>query len=210
MPLRNRVTPFGAIIATPARGLLMGNRGILHDGDGRLGRARWKHRTWVCCLTEFRGRRRKLMQAGRYTELFFLDEAVALAAGHRPCFECRRTDAQAFARAWGRSVPDGMPRAGEMDRILHAERIDRTTRRQHRHPGRFGELPDGTFVAVADEPWLVLGDTLRRYAPTGYDRSMPRPCGPAVVVTPRATVAALANGYVPRLHPSARPGGPVT
>jgi len=116
--LQNRVTPFGEIVATPARGLSMGNRGILHDDRRRLGRRRWTHKAWICCVTEFRGRRRQVMAPGRYTELFFLDEAVALAAGHRPCFECRRAAANAFAACWG-----GEPRAPDMDRVLHAERL---------------------------------------------------------------------------------------
>ena len=189
----------------------MGNRGILHDAEGRLGRTRWKHRNWVCCLTEFRGRKRKLMQPGRYTELFFLDEAVALAVGHRPCWTCRRTNFKDFKLAWERGMPDGTPpRAEEMDRILHAQRIDRTSRRQRHHQGRFEDLPDGTFAAIDGSPWLVNGGSLHHYAPTGYDRTVPRPRGPAVVITPEAIVATLANGYVPRLHPSAGPDGAVT
>ncbi len=146
MTLCNRVTPFGDIIATPERGTMMGNRGILHDERRRLGRRRWAHKAWICCLTEFRARKRRVMAPGRYTELFFLDEAVALAAGHRPCFECRREAARAYAACWG-----GNPRAGEMDRVLHAERLD--GKRQRIHSCEAADLPDGAFVRRNDAAW---------------------------------------------------------
>jgi hypothetical protein len=116
MPLQNRVTPFGEIVAHPARGMVMGNRGILHDSGRRLHPTRrWTHKTWICCLCEFKGRHRAVMTPGRYTELFFLDEATALAAGHRPCFECRRADANQFAAAWAHGNGGPLPSAGDMD-----------------------------------------------------------------------------------------------
>ncbi len=196
MPLQNRVTPFGDIIATPERGLMMGNRGILHDGHRRLGRRRWTHKAWICCVTEFRGRTRQVMAPGRYTELFFLDEAVALAAGHRPCFECRREAARAYAACWGAS-----PRAGEMDRVLHAERLD--GRRRRIHVREADTLPDGAFVSREGAAWLVRGPLLLRYTPGGYDAAVERPGGVVEVLTPPATLRALRAGYAPLLHPSA-------
>ena len=196
MALRNRVTPFGDIIATPERGLMMGNRGILHEENRRLGRRRWTHKAWICCVTEFRGRKRQVMTPGRYTELFFLDEAVALAAGHRPCFECRREAAKAYAAGWG-----GGPRAAEMDRVLHAERLDGNRRRTHADD--FDGLPDGAFVSRDGAAWLVRGRLLLHYRPAGYDMAVSRPAGAAEVLTPPATLRALRAGYAPLLHPSA-------
>lgn len=196
MPLQNRVTPFGDIVAAPERGTMMGNRGILHDERRTLGRRRWTHKAWICCVTEFRGRKRQVMAPGRYTELFFLDEAVALAAGHRPCFECRRAAAKAYSACWG-----GSPRAGEMDRVLHAERLD--GRRRRIHIREFADLPDGAFVSRAGAAWLVRGTMLLRYAPGGYDAATKRPAGAVEVLTPPATLRALRAGYAPLLHPSA-------
>ncbi len=196
MTLQNRVTPFGDIVATPERGTMMGNRGILHDERRRLGRRRWAHKAWICCLTEFRGRKRQVMAPGRYTELFFLDEAVALAAGHRPCFECRRDAARAYAVCWG-----GGPRAGEIDRVLHAERLDGGRRRVHCFEA--AGLPDGAFAVRDGAAWLVRGPRLLRYTPAGYDAAIERPVGAVETLTPPATLRALRAGYAPRLHPSA-------
>ena len=196
MALQNRVTPFGEIVAAPGRGLLMGNRGILHDERRTLGRRRWAHRAWICCLTDFRERRRQVMAPGRYTELFFLDEAVAFAAGHRPCFECRRQAARAYAACWG-----GNPRASDMDRALHAERLD--GRRQRTHTGDLTGLPDGAYVCRDGEAWLVKGPALLRYTPAGYDIAIERSAGPVELLTPPSTLRALSAGYAPLLHPSA-------
>lgn len=196
MPLQNRVTPFGDIVAAPERGTMMGNRGILHDERRTLGRRRWTHKAWICCVTEFRGRKRQVMAPGRYTELFFLDEAVALAAGHRPCFECRRAAAKAYSACWG-----GSPRAGEMDRVLHAERLD--GRRRRIHIRECADLPDGAFVSRDGAAWLVRGTMLLRYAPGGYGAATERPAGAAEVLTPPATLRAFRAGYAPLLHPSA-------
>lgn len=196
MTLQNRVTPFADIVAAPGRGLLTGNRGILHDGRRKLGRRRWTHKAWICCLTEFRSRKRQVMAPGRYTELFFLDEAVAFAAGHRPCFECRREAANAYAACWG-----GRPRAGEMDTVLHAERLDglrQRTRRRHAE-----SLPDGAFVNRGGAAWLVRGELLLRYTPAGYDAVIERPAGAVEVLTPPSALRVLSAGYAPLLHPSA-------
>jgi hypothetical protein len=150
MPLQNRVTPTGEIIADPARGTLMGNRGILHDADRRLGSARWRHPHWICCRLRFKGRRREVMAPRRYTELFFLDEATALAAGHRPCAECRREDFRRFQAAWRDAVGAEIA-AAAIDRALHAARIDPQTRRQTRFEAALADLPDGAFVLLADD-----------------------------------------------------------
>ena len=196
MAFQNRVTPFGDMIATPERGLMMGNRGILHDKNRKLGRRRWAHKAWICCLTEFRGRKRPIMAPRRYTELFFLDEAVALAAGHRPCFECRREAARAYAAGWG-----GGPRAAEMDRVLHAERLN--GKRQRTHANALARLPDGAFISRDGIAWLVKGRLLLRYTPGGYDFAAARRAETVEVLTPPATLRVLRAGYAPHLHPSA-------
>jgi len=209
MPLQNRVTPTGDIIAAPARGLFMGNRGILHDDDGRVGRARWRHSHWIVCVLAFKGRRRSVMQPHRYTELFFLDEAVALAAGHRPCAECRRDRFRAFLAAWAKGTGhDGAaPDAAALDAMLHVARVDPRSRRQATWPARLANLPDGTFIRQGDGgniPRLVIGDALYGWTPAGYRDPVSRSQETIVtVLTPRPTVAALAGGYVPELHPTA-------
>ena len=207
MPLQNRVTPFGEIVAHPARGGLMGNRGILHDDRRTLGAARWRHANWVTCVLAFKGRHRAVMSPRRYTELFFLDEAVALAAGHRPCAECRRADYNAFRAGWAAALGGEMPSAKAMDRVLHAARIERPGRRQHRHLAPIDKLPDGVFVVVPGNAaaWLVRGARLHPFAYDRYGDPVDRPAGLAVeVLTPRPTVAALAAGYRPAVHRSVR------
>ena len=211
-PLRNRVTPLGELMATPERGLVYGNRGCLHDAEGRI-RRNHASRRWIACRLEFRGRRRApLMQPGRYTELFFLDEATAFAAGHRPCAECRRADYDALIAVW-RDLHPGQAGADEIDAQLHAERLAGRERRLH--PAgelpdgafvvRAGELPGGAFVMRSGEPWLVRGGSLLRWTPAGYaDRA---PLDPAArLLTPPSLVALLRRGWqgaVPLLHPSA-------
>lgn len=206
MPLQNRMTPSGEIEADPARGDFMGNRGILHDEEKRLGRRRWAHDNWIICLTAFRGRHRDVMSPRRYTELFFLDEAVAIAAGHRPCYECRRQDYNAWTEAWrtahGSEQP---PRAKEMDRTLHGERIDRPARRQKTWQADLSDLPEGAFILWEDTPHLVLTDRLLRWSHSGYTAATARPAGADVVVlTPPTAVATLAAGFRPALHLSAK------
>ncbi|HYZ26927.1 MAG TPA: hypothetical protein VE597_08455 [Geminicoccaceae bacterium] len=208
MPLQNRVTPTGEIVADPARGTLMGNRGILHDARGRLGAARWRHPHWVCCRLAFKDRRRTVMAPGRYTELFFLDEATALAAGHRPCCECRRQDFRTFQVAWWRAFDAGSdPSAAAMDRALHVARVEPRTRRQVRFEAPLGALPDGAFVLLPEDPstpLLIFGDRLLPWRPSGYGRPRPRAgASRALVLTPRPTIAVLRAGYAPALHPSA-------
>ena len=204
MPLQNRVTPEGQIIACEARGTMMGNRGgAFHDEAKALGRRRWASKQWICCRLEFKGRRREVMAPNRYTELFFLDEATAMAAGHRPCFECRRQEALWFATLWARvRGRDGRATAGEMDDVLQAERVDEGgTKPVWR--AETPSLPSGTFVRVEGVPHLVLARWLLAWTPGGYTATRPHPeSGPLEVLTPKSIVAVLSAGYYPSLHPS--------
>ncbi|WP_217914019.1 hypothetical protein [Miltoncostaea marina] len=208
MPLRNRVTPFNEIVAVADRGLFMGNRGRLHE-DRREPVRRYRVRQWITCRTEFKDRRRELMTPGEYTELFFLDEATALAAGHRPCGECRREAFTRFRAAWSRGNADGEPVAlRDLDARLHAERWEGWGNYGHprRHRAMLDELPDGAMVAIDGEALLVLGEHLHRWTPGGYasDPRPRRPAGEVELLTPPSTVAAIAAGYAPVIHPSAR------
>lgn len=205
MPLQNRVTPEGEIVATAARGTMMGNRGgCLHRPDRTLAGRRWVSRQWICCLLSFNGRHRQVMTPGRYTELFFLDEATALAAGHRPCFECRRKDFLWFAELWGQTTgATGRPAAGDIDRALHAERLTESGAKRT-HAGDLADLPSGTFVRWQGAPHLLLAGWMLPWSPTGYGHPAERPSAAAVeVLTPRSTVAVLSAGFCPTVHPSA-------
>jgi hypothetical protein len=203
--LQNRVLPTGEIVAVAGRGLFTGNRGILHGADRQLGKARWRHPHWIICALDFKDRRREVMAPGRWTELFFLDEAVALAAGHRPCAECRREQYLAFRSAWA-LASGARPAAPQMDAALHKARVEPRTRHQVRHGAPWADLPDAAFAWWESAAWLVLGDRLWRYSPAGYDASLPRPrVGLSEVLTPAPTLAALRAGYRAQLHPTARP-----
>jgi hypothetical protein len=204
-PLQNRVTPTGEIVADPGRGLLMGNRGCLHDPDRRLGTARWRSKLWICCVLAWKGRRRDPMPPGRWTALFFLDEATALAAGHRPCAYCRRSDYLAFAEAWRRAHGlAGRRSAAEIDARLHAERVNPRTRTQRTRPARVGDLPDGAMVRRGGAPGLLIAGNVLPWSFTGYGAPLTVPPATTVaLLTPPATVAVLAAGYRPLLHPSA-------
>jgi hypothetical protein len=202
MPLQNRVTPFGDIVAIPQRGLFTGNRGIIHDPATRtLLKRRWASKAWLVCLCEFKGRRRAVMSGRSWTELFFLDEAVALAAGHRPCFFWRRQAAEAFRDAWARGRAARLPRASEMDSVLHAERLDHGRKRLHGLPGGAEELPDGTVVAAAGAAYTLAHGRAFRWTERGYEGAVEIPRG-TVLLTPPSTLAALRTGYRPVLHPS--------
>jgi hypothetical protein len=206
MPLQNRVTPLGELIATPARGLVYGNRGCLHDDEGRI-RRRCPTKRWIACRLEFRGwQRGLLLQPGKFTELFFLDEATAFAAGHRPCALCRREDYVRFVELF--PGPSG---ADAMDAQLHAERVDSNTRERRLHEAALEDLPDGAFVLEGDEPWLVLGGELLRWTPSGYDERRTQGRGAATLITPPSLVEVLRAGWqgaVPLLHPTAATPGP--
>jgi hypothetical protein len=203
MPLQNRVDPIGELFASPARGLFMGNRGGRFHTDARtLTKRRWVSRQWICCVTEFKGRQRDVW--GRfYTELFFLDEPTALAAGHRPCFECRRKDAEAFAEHWRQARRLRQPpRAADMDRVLHRERLDGHAKQRYRRG--IDDLPAGAMIARGDEVFAVRGGVLLRWAPEGYQEAVARPRRLTVdVLTPPAILNVLSAGYQPRWHPSA-------
>jgi hypothetical protein len=200
-PLQNRVDPFGDLHAVAERGGLMGNRGgQLHRGDQTLGASRWTNKHWLICVCEFKDRHRDVWSKG-YTQLFFLDEPTALAAGHRPCFECRRPAAKAFIAAF-----PGAPRGVEtMDEALHRERVENRLKRVWR--ARLGDLPDGAMIARDHEPYAVRSGKLLPWSFAGY--RAPQPVDPnavADVLTPPSTVAALKGGYEPlwpeRLKPA--------
>jgi hypothetical protein len=206
VPRENRVTPWGAIIADPGRGLFFGNRGNLHDERQAIVRL-WKSKAWVTCLLQFKGRRRRLMQPGRYTELFFLDEAVALAAGHRPCGECRRHDLEHFKRAWAAAV-GGQDTLSDMDRRLHLDRLG-PDRRKRIFTETCALLPEGTYIEREGSAWLIFEQALHRWTPAGYSDRTELPLAETVrILTPRCTVAVLSAGYRPVLHPSARQPAP--
>jgi hypothetical protein len=198
MPRQNRVTPFGEIVATPERGTFMGNRGLLHDTQGRIRRT-WRLERWLICLLEFRGRRRTVMTPGQYTELFFLDEATALAAGHRPCAECLRDRFNAFSKAWAEGNPGSTGRitATAVDRQLHLEHLapDDTKRC---FEADLVSLPDGVFVqngVWGESAWLVQGSWLLAWSPGGYTKRKRRPKRERVsVLTPRSSVETIRQG----------------
>jgi hypothetical protein len=200
MPLQNRVNPFGELIATPARGTLMGNRGCLHDGHRRIRRP-FALRRWILCVLQFRGRHRTVMSPGKYTELFFLDEATGLAAGHRPCFECQRQRYHLFRDTWVAANPDlagsATPTADQIDAVLHAERLD-GHRQKRTHPAELADLPAGVMVLLEgdDRPWLVLADELRPWSADGYGEAIPRPANAGVrLLSPPSVAWAIAKGF---------------
>jgi hypothetical protein len=208
MPLQNRVLPTGEIVADPGRGLIMGNRGCLHGRAGALGVSRWRSPMWICCVLDWRGRRRDPMPPGRWTALFFLDEATALAAGHRPCAYCRRADYTDFTGAW--QAAQGLPRrplARELDPVLHAQRVGRD-RRQRTWTAPAGGLPDGVMIRAGGQLGLYLGGALRPWSWDGYGTPAPVSAdGEVEVLTPPSIVAAIAAGYRPLVHPTAAAGG---
>jgi len=203
MPLQNRVTPSGDIIATPHRGLFTGNRGIIHDPATKALTRRWAGKAWLTCVCEFRGRRREVMGGRSWTELFFLDEATALSAGHRPCFYCRRDDANRFRAAWeaGNGVSNVL--APEIDAVLHRERLDRGKKRLHALPMPLEQLPDGALLQQGDESYLVTQGRVWLWSPAGYCDVADALREP-MMLTPPSTLRALSAGYRPVLHPSAK------
>jgi hypothetical protein len=205
MPLQNRVTPNAEIVAVPERGLFMGNRGVLHNADRQLGRRRWALKAWLICRLEFRGRHRIVMAPNRYTELFFFDEAAAIAAGHRPCYECRRTAFHDWQRAWGKAARLGKPpNAAAMDNQLHRERVNATSRAQQCWQAPFGSLPDGAFIEFDDTAHLVLDGKAQHWSWRGYGPAITVASSQSVnVLTPASSVRVLKAGYRPWLHRSA-------
>ena len=200
-PLQNRVTPFGDVVAISQRGLYIGNRGIIHDPATKtlLGR-RWTTKAWLVCVLNYKGRRRELMGGRSWTELFFLDEAVALAAGHRPCFFCRRADAQAFCASWGKARGGETPLAPEIDAVLHEERLDRGRKRVHAISDPVAELPDGAVIVAAGQAYTIADGRAFLWSKQGYQaaRQIHRADG---LLTPPSTLLAIRAGYRPVLHP---------
>ena len=211
MPLQNRVSPDGEIVATSYRGTLMGNRGCLHDSGDRPLR-RYQSRRGIICVLEFKGRTRRPMPPGQYTSLFFLDEATALAAGHRPCAECQRERFTAFRAHWSAANPEfagsAPPLVDAIDSALHRERISDGRRQRDKrkltYPERLAALPDGAFVLLEADasPYLVRGDALYPWSFAGYGRPLARRDAQVQVLTPRSIVRALAHGYAASVHPT--------
>jgi len=205
VPHQNRVTPFGTLVAVTARGSLMGNRGRLHD-DGGVIRRSYQGKRWIICLLEFKDRRRAVMTPGQYTELFFLDEATAFAAGHRPCAECQRDRFEMFRQAWIRAGLDtaGMarPSAVTIDNLLHRERV--ADGHKLTYSARLESLPNGTFISDESDAYLLFKNRLLRWSPTSYasasEHLLPEP---VQVLTPRPLVAVLAAGYPIGIHSTA-------
>jgi hypothetical protein len=212
MPLQNRVSPFGEIVATTARGTLMGNRGCLHDQQDYPLR-QYLGRRWIICVLDFKGRTRKPMPPGYYTSLFFLDEATALAAGHRPCAECQRERFTTFRAQWAAANPElagsSAPLVEMIDAALHRERISDQRYQRDKIKLTYAEqldrLPDGVFVMLAPQgaPYLVRGNQLVPWSFAGYGQPIARPNAAVQVLTPRSTVRAIGHGYAPSIHPSA-------
>lgn len=202
MPLQNRVTPLGEVVADPHRGIFTGNRGIIHDPATKtLLRKRWSNPAWLICVCEFRGRRRKVMGGRSWTELFFLDEATAFAAGHRPCFYCRRDDANRFRACWEQGNHTADVLAPEMDAVLHRERFA-SGKKLHALPMPLEKLPDGTMVQAGEASYLIANGKPLRWSFAGY-RAAEKVVADAMLITPPSTLRALAAGFQPVLHPSA-------
>lgn len=203
MPLQNRVTPAGDIVADPHRGSFTGNRGIIHDPTTKtLLKKRWSSPAWITCVCEFRGWRRKVMGGRSWTELFFLDEATALAAGHRPCFFCRRDDANRFRSCWekGNGVTDILAR--DMDKVLHGERLERGKKRLHPLPVPLAKLPDGAMVRAGADSFLIVQGRALLWSMAGY-RKADTAIKDAMLLTPPSTLRAISAGYRSLLHASA-------
>jgi hypothetical protein len=202
-PQRNRVTPAGEIVAIPLRGAWTGNRGIIHR-DHEIVRFH-AHDLWITCALRFRDRWHEQWRPHHFTWLFFHDEAVSLAAGHRPCAECRRSSYNAYRDAWADGLGVPAPTARVMNRRLHGERIVAGTHRRRRHQASWSELPDGVFVQLGHVPAIVVGDQLAEWTHHGYGARHARPrTGSATLITPPASMAVLRAGYPVQIDPQAR------
>jgi len=203
MPLQNRVLPTGEIAAIADRGMFVGNRGIIHDPATKtLLKKRWSTDAWLICVLEFRGRRRKVMERRSWTELFFLDEATSFAAGHRPCFYCRREDANRFRAAWEKGNRVSETLAPEIDAVLHRERLA-SAKKLHALPREIEKLPDGTMVQAGEESFLIAQGRALLWSPSGY-RAVRGSIKDAKLLTPPSTLRAFLAGYRVVLHPSAK------
>lgn len=202
MPLQNRVDPFGDIVDLPMRGLFTGNRGILHDPETKtLTTKRWTSKAWLVCSCEYKNTRRDVMATRSWTELFFFDEATALAAGHRPCFQCRRPDADKFQAAWAEGNVTPVPSAGDIDIVLHRERLQSRRKRLNMLLLTLDELPDGAMIAAAGNAYLIMKGEAYRWSADGYEATNALPFVDGLL-TPPSTLRALKAGYRPLVHPS--------
>ena len=209
MPLQNRVTPFGDIVAIPQRGMFTGNRGIIHDPATKtLLNKRWASKAWLVCACDYQGRRREVMAGRSWTELFFLDEAVALAAGHRPCFLCRREAAGAYRAAWAAAMGADEPSAAYIDAVLHRERMQHARKLVHAIRGPLSELPDGAVIVASGSAFTIAKGQAFRWTERGYEapQQIPRADG---LLTPPSSFMALRAGYCPVLHPALELSRPV-
>lgn len=207
MPLQNRVDPFGDILALPLRGLFTGNRGIIHDPDTKtLTVKRWTSKAWLVCRCDYKDVRREVMATRSWTELFFFDEATALAAGHRPCFQCRKDDAEAFRAAWADGNGTSAPSARNMDAVLHKERLQARRKRLNMLLTPLDELPDGAMIAAAGKAYLIAGGRPHLWGDAHYTRTETVPFVDGLL-TPPSTLRTLKAGYRPRLHSSVGPRG---
>lgn len=200
--MQNRVNPFGEIIETTARGLWMGNRGHIHNLNREIVRP-FKLKAWITCKLEFKERKREIMAPGLYTELFFMDEATAFSAGHRPCFECRREDYNKFKTAWLKGNPEYKftykTSIRFIDEILHNERMNKEGLKKT-HTENNSNLPDGTFVLAESEPYLIFNKKLYLWTPSGYAKEKPFAIsGKLIVLTPASVVKAFQAGYIPQM-----------
>jgi len=199
--LQNRVDPKGEFIMTSARGAWMGNRGVIHK-DKQIIKA-FKHKAWIICALEFKGRKRSVMMPDRWTELFFLDEATAFAAGHRPCFECRKEDAQRFKSCSITGNPqyhfDRKTSINLIDEVIHRERID-GNKKKVTHQRIASDLPDGTFVLINNEAYVLSHGKLHHWMPFGYTDTMVIPDSPLTILTPPSVVNAFRAGYAPQIR----------
>jgi len=195
--LQNRVTPLGAIVANPARGAWTGNRGALAKADGSLGPSRWKIKAWITCVLHWKNNKQPLMKPRTWTPLFFLDEATALAAGHRPCAYCRRDPFTSYAMATRPAGRAERLRAPDIDARLHIERLEGTSRRKRLHHMQIDDAPNGTmYLADDDRVYLIEDDTVLPWSFSGYGPKVLRPKGIHIhVLTPPLTLLALRNGY---------------
>lgn len=204
MPLQNRVNPFGDIVDLPLRGLFTGNRGILHDPETKtLTSKRWTSKAWIVCSCDYKNVRRDVMATRSWTELFFFDEATALAAGHRPCFQCRRQDADLFREAWAKGNATSLPSASEIDAVLHRERLQSRRKRLNMLLTPLDALPDGAMIAAAGNAYLIADGKPHRWGAKTYQPAVNLPFVDGLL-TPPSTLRALKAGYRPLLHPSAR------
>lgn len=200
-PRQNRVDPFGVIRAVPDRGSFMGNRGIIHDATSRtLLKRRWTTKAWIICVCSFKGRQRKVMSPGTYTELFFFDEVTALAAGHRPCFECRRQAAKTYAGCFADAHRTADPKVREIDTVLHSQRLAAGGKAVRIAIDKLEELPDGTMISVSGAAMALRNGAALPWSFSGYGDPVPmqKLTGPATtLITPMATIGVLRAGYRP-------------